>query len=593
MTVLITLTSAGTDTGPFSLYSDIDGYNAPFEINVSKASLLAGYTSVVVPNSTVIIRIKSEGSCVNFVDVVVPAYTTTTTTTTAAPTTTTTSTAAPAPILTCYDITETEIPGATVTCGSTQKTNMSSVIRLDLKDENGNPFVATQNVFFTIRFYGQTCDYSRVITDEGVSVPIGQTFVEYTSQKYTWSSCGPDGCANLFKVFIGEVYPSFPDPNLPKCTSVIRLDSGGTTTTAGNIAGPDCDPLTYPKTTVNMFTPGNYFSKISPAVPLTDIEYVQVINVSRTPGLTSKYNNVIVNDGLIMTPSTLLAWTAPSLTERATFTCEELTETWICKVKIVGQAALTNAAPFFFRWKTSDCPNCDGSTTTTTTTTAPTTTTTSTASTTTTTTTVSPALFCFEVQDILLNNIPVTCLGLPQTNVSKKLVVSLKDINGNPVLATEDMAFIADFSEQSCYDPIISTQQTITVLAGTSSAEYGYLEINWSDCGQGDCIGNFIVYEGTTTPPAAYSTLPNCSVSTTTTTTTLQFNANLTLSPSASAACSLTLNTIIYTQGISIYSDPTFTNPIDTGSSWILFGENAIRTSPLGEVTSSTPCTPP
>jgi hypothetical protein len=129
-------------------------------------------------------------------------------------------------------------------------------------------------------------------------------------------------------------------------------------------------------------------------------------------------------------------------------------------------------------------------------------------------------LFCFEVQDILLNNIPVTCLGLPQTNVSKKLVVSLKDINGNPVLATEDMAFIADFSEQSCYDPIINTQQTITVLAGTSSAEYGYLEINWSDCGQGDCIGNFIVYEGTTTPPAAYSTLPNCGGSTTTTTTT-------------------------------------------------------------------------
>ena len=41
MTVLITLTLAGADTGPFDLYSDLDGYITPFETGVSKAALLA------------------------------------------------------------------------------------------------------------------------------------------------------------------------------------------------------------------------------------------------------------------------------------------------------------------------------------------------------------------------------------------------------------------------------------------------------------------------------------------------------------------------------------------------------------------------
>ena len=93
MTVLIALTTAGTDTGPFNLYSNVDGYVSAFETGVSKAALLAGYSSALVPNGTTIIRIKSTGTCVNYIDVTV--VTTTTTTTTGTPTTTTTTTAAP------------------------------------------------------------------------------------------------------------------------------------------------------------------------------------------------------------------------------------------------------------------------------------------------------------------------------------------------------------------------------------------------------------------------------------------------------------------------------------------------------------------
>ena len=83
MTVLITLTVAGTNTGPFNLYSDVDGFTSPFESGVSKAALLAGYTSVVVPMGTTVIRLLSDGECTNATDIII--VTTTTTTTTAPP----------------------------------------------------------------------------------------------------------------------------------------------------------------------------------------------------------------------------------------------------------------------------------------------------------------------------------------------------------------------------------------------------------------------------------------------------------------------------------------------------------------------------
>ena len=97
MTVLITLTTAGTDTGPFDLYSNVDGYVSAFETGVSKAALVAGYSSALVPNGTTTIRIKSTGTCVNYIDVTVVTTTTTTssTTSTSSTTTTTSSTAAP------------------------------------------------------------------------------------------------------------------------------------------------------------------------------------------------------------------------------------------------------------------------------------------------------------------------------------------------------------------------------------------------------------------------------------------------------------------------------------------------------------------
>ncbi len=91
-TVTITLTVAGTDTGPFDLYSDADGYTTPFESGIAKASLVLGYTSVLVPDAATIIRVQSDSACTNFVDLNIVTTTTTTTSTTTSTTTTSTST---------------------------------------------------------------------------------------------------------------------------------------------------------------------------------------------------------------------------------------------------------------------------------------------------------------------------------------------------------------------------------------------------------------------------------------------------------------------------------------------------------------------
>ena len=92
MIITITLTAAGADTGPFDLYSDVDGYTTAFDTGVAKNDLLAGY-STTAPDGTSTVKVLSTGICTNYIYLTVIPYTTTTTsTTTNTSTTTSTST---------------------------------------------------------------------------------------------------------------------------------------------------------------------------------------------------------------------------------------------------------------------------------------------------------------------------------------------------------------------------------------------------------------------------------------------------------------------------------------------------------------------
>lgn len=167
ITVLITLTTAGSGTGPFDLYSNVDGYVTAFESGVAKSSLISGYTSVLVPNSTTTIRVVSTGSCTNQIDIVVgvaPTTSTTTTTTTAVIPTTTTTTS------TTTTTTTAHIP--TVTNFNMQQFDdgfgtywASAFITLDAP--------LTQNVNFEVDFTFNGTTYTSVI----VPMNIGQTTI--------------------------------------------------------------------------------------------------------------------------------------------------------------------------------------------------------------------------------------------------------------------------------------------------------------------------------------------------------------------------------------------------------------------------------
>lgn len=132
MTVLITLTVAGVDSGPFNLYSDIDGYVSPFETGISTVSLLAGFSSSSVPNSTTIIRVMSDGVCTNFIDIPVSPIPPTTTTTSSSSTSTTTSTST--------STSSTTTSTTTVLCNDYFNNTGNSLNGIDYTDCDGTPF---------------------------------------------------------------------------------------------------------------------------------------------------------------------------------------------------------------------------------------------------------------------------------------------------------------------------------------------------------------------------------------------------------------------------------------------------------------------
>lgn len=91
LTILITLTQAGSNTGPFDIYTN---YVNILTGNVDKNTLLNGYQTTI-PDGTFNIRIQSDNNdCQNYIDLGIPAITTTTTTSTTTTSTTTTTTIA-------------------------------------------------------------------------------------------------------------------------------------------------------------------------------------------------------------------------------------------------------------------------------------------------------------------------------------------------------------------------------------------------------------------------------------------------------------------------------------------------------------------
>lgn len=71
MTGAIQFGTLGVDTGPFYIYSDVNGFTAPVEQNINRAQLLAGYPTDKIPDGTSVIRVVSFGSCQTSIEILV------------------------------------------------------------------------------------------------------------------------------------------------------------------------------------------------------------------------------------------------------------------------------------------------------------------------------------------------------------------------------------------------------------------------------------------------------------------------------------------------------------------------------------------
>ncbi len=130
MKVLITLEIAGDNLGPFNLYSNVDGYVIPFEIGLAKVFLVEGYTSILVPTGTTIIKVNSTGICTNSISIPVTllpitSTTSTSTSTTIQPTTSTTSSTSTSTVVPTTTIAPTTSTSSTTSSTSTSTSTIA------------------------------------------------------------------------------------------------------------------------------------------------------------------------------------------------------------------------------------------------------------------------------------------------------------------------------------------------------------------------------------------------------------------------------------------------------------------------------------
>jgi hypothetical protein len=255
MTVLIALTTAGSSTGPFNLYSNTDNYAAPFETNVPKASLVAGYLSVVVPAGTTVIQVRSLGTCTNSINIpidllttstsststtstttttVAPSSTTTTSSTTTVPTTSTTTTTT-IPTLECVEVTNTISVTGQNDCLGTIHDITTGVITANLVTNAGVPSVATNDVIITAQFLTKQCgDTVPITTFVDITILTGTSSATYSYTKEQLQDCGQGVCELETDVYQGVVSVE-PSLKYSLCGSTTTTSSTTTSTSTTTV----------------------------------------------------------------------------------------------------------------------------------------------------------------------------------------------------------------------------------------------------------------------------------------------------------------------------------------------------------------------
>lgn len=179
MFVTITLTSASLSSGPFDIYTNVDGFVTPVDTNVPRTSLLGGYT-ITVSDLATIIRVQSLGTCSNYIDLDISGIPspTPTPTTTSTPTVTPTTTSTPTPTIT-PTLTQTPTPTSVVESylvytGSTACVACLSSTSLTLYGPVGQLPILNINEY--------------VYVDSGLTIPVpNDTYIVQLSDTLRWT----------------------------------------------------------------------------------------------------------------------------------------------------------------------------------------------------------------------------------------------------------------------------------------------------------------------------------------------------------------------------------------------------------------------
>jgi hypothetical protein len=199
MTILVTLTAAGTSTTLFNLYSNLN-YVTPLVTGITKAALLAGYSLNSVPDSATSIRVTATGVCTNSIDIAISGLTTTstsstsststssTTSTTTLPTTSTstssTTSTTTLPTTTSSSTTTTTAPPTTSTTTTTTTANPSGSLFFDAStgvggysvtaiDVNGVTPTLTSGTNVPFSMDGHGYDTNQTGSNETLNITIG------------------------------------------------------------------------------------------------------------------------------------------------------------------------------------------------------------------------------------------------------------------------------------------------------------------------------------------------------------------------------------------------------------------------------------
>ena len=241
----ITLTSAGSDTGPFNLYSNIDGYTYAFESSILKSNLVNGFTTNNIPNSTSIIRLISMGVCTNYIDLNLITLTPTPTPTlTITPTPTSTPTG-PTPTPTSTSAGPTPTPTST---SNITLYNVTSPIYTSYDEFNGNTS--------TLKYYGNLTDlYNSIMVESNRVSDIMETVKTDNAGGFVNGAKIYNSNNTLFNI---TGYMCYIDNGVFKYINIVNSLITGT----GTLSAPSANTITGSKVLFPYYTTGRSDSNV-------------------------------------------------------------------------------------------------------------------------------------------------------------------------------------------------------------------------------------------------------------------------------------------------------------------------------------------